>query len=76
MQGPTSDDGKSTGDPAKIVTVLGKEEVVEHKLGDISKDINALGEYLTQHGANRVAIYLPNSLELLVTLFGKSARDT
>ncbi|KAI4136793.1 MAG: hypothetical protein L6R39_007610, partial [Caloplaca ligustica] len=72
VQGPTSDDGKSTGDPAKIVTVLGKEEVVEHKLGDISKDINALGEYLTQHGANRVAIYLPNSLELLVTLFASA----
>lgn len=73
VQGPTGEDGKSTGDPAKILTVLGKEEVVEHKLGDISRDINALGQYLAQHAATRAALYLPNSMELLVTLFGKLA---
>lgn len=73
VQGPTDEDGKTSGEPAKILTVLGKEEVVEHKLGDISKEINAVGEYLTQHAANRVALYLPNSMELLVTLFGKLA---
>ncbi|KAI4175390.1 MAG: hypothetical protein LQ348_006181 [Seirophora lacunosa] len=72
VQGPTGEDGKSTGDPAKILTVLGKEEVVEHKLGDISRDINALGQYLAQHAATRAALYLPNSMELLVTLFASA----
>lgn len=72
--GPTGDDGKSTGNPADILTVLGNERVVNHKLEDVSKEVNAVGEYLTQHAANRVALYLPNSTEFLVTLFGKLAR--
>lgn len=75
VQGPLDDDGKSTGEPAKILTVLGKEEVVEHELGDVSREINAVGEYLSQHAASRVAIYLPNSMELLVTLFGELVRE-
>ncbi|KAL8644471.1 MAG: hypothetical protein Q9210_007240 [Variospora velana] len=72
VQGPTGEEGKSTGDPAKILTILGKEEVVEHKLEDISRDINAVGKYLNQHAANRVAVYLPNSMELLITLFASA----
>lgn len=73
VQGPTSDDGKSTGQPGKVLTVLGKAEVVEHKLEDMSKEINALGHFMKQFHDPRVAIYLPNSAELLVTLFGKSS---
>ncbi|KAL8711487.1 MAG: hypothetical protein Q9220_004145 [cf. Caloplaca sp. 1 TL-2023] len=72
IQGPTGDDGKSTGDPASIYTVLGKEEVVEHKLADVSKEINAIGEYLSQHSASRVAIYVPNAMEFFVTLFASA----
>ncbi|KAL8687589.1 MAG: hypothetical protein Q9218_006284 [Villophora microphyllina] len=72
VQGPTDDNGNHTGEPGGITTVLGKEEVVEQKLADVSKDINAVGEYLTQHGARRVAIYVPNSLEFLVTLFASA----
>ncbi|KAL8873188.1 MAG: hypothetical protein Q9174_001309 [Haloplaca sp. 1 TL-2023] len=72
VQGPTSEDGKSTGEPGKIFTVLGKEETVEHKVEDVSREINAIGEYLSQHGASRVAIYVPNSLEFLVTLFASA----
>ena len=74
LQGPTDDDGKSTGQPAKVLTVLGKEEVVEHKLEEVSKDINAIGQHLSQHSASRVALYLPNSLELLAALFGELPR--
>ena len=70
VQGPTSEDGSSTGGPGKILTVLGKEKVVEHTVESISKEINALGQYLSQHGANHVAIYVPNSVESLVALFG------
>lgn len=74
VQGPTGDDGKTTGDPGKILTVVGKDEVVEHNLADISKEINAVGEYLSQHGTSRVAIYVPNSVEFLVTMFGKCTK--
>lgn len=73
VQGPTSDDGKPNGLPGKVLTVLGKAEVVEHKLEDMSKEINALGHFMKQFRDPRVAIYLPNSAELLVTLFGKSS---
>ncbi|KAL8751172.1 MAG: hypothetical protein Q9184_006148 [Pyrenodesmia sp. 2 TL-2023] len=51
---------------------MGKEHVVSHKLGDISKEINALGEYISHHTANRVALYLPNSVELLITVFASA----
>lgn len=73
VQGPTDEKGESTGEPGRITTVLGKEEVVEHNLANVSKEINAVGEYLVQHGASRVALYVPNSLEFLVTLFGTFA---
>ncbi|KAL9001783.1 MAG: hypothetical protein Q9188_005257 [Gyalolechia gomerana] len=71
LQGPTDDEGKPIGQPARISTLLGKDEIVEHKLVDLTGEINAVGEYLSQHAASRVAIYLPNSTELLVTLFGE-----
>jgi acyl-CoA synthetase (AMP-forming)/AMP-acid ligase II len=53
------------------MTVLGKEEVVEHDIEQINKDINIVGTYLANSGVKRVAIYLPNSIEFLVGLFGK-----
>ncbi|KAI4265212.1 MAG: hypothetical protein L6R38_009583 [Xanthoria sp. 2 TBL-2021] len=71
-RGPIDDEGKPTGEPGKIYTVLGREGVTEHRLSDVTKEINAVGEYLVQHGAKRVAIYVPNSMEFLVTLFASS----
>ena len=70
LQGPAGEDGKATGEPGKILTVLGKEGIVEHKLADLSKEINAFGRFMKQFQNPRVAIYLPNSTEFLVTLFG------
>ncbi|KAL8665345.1 MAG: hypothetical protein Q9168_007720 [Polycauliona sp. 1 TL-2023] len=72
VRGPVDEEGKSTGEPGKIYTVLGREGVTEHKLGEVTKEINAVGEYLVQHGAKRVAIYVPNSMEFLVTLFASA----
>ncbi|KAL8848974.1 MAG: hypothetical protein Q9221_006005 [Calogaya cf. arnoldii] len=72
IRGPVDDEGKTTGEPGRIYTVLGKEGDTEHRLSDVTKEINAVGEYLVQHGAKRVAIYLPNSMEFLVTLFASS----
>ena len=58
--------------PAKILTVLGKEEVLEHSHDEISKEINIIGNQIQQHGGKRVAIYLPNSVELLTTVFASA----
>ncbi|KAF2871099.1 hypothetical protein BDV95DRAFT_495051 [Massariosphaeria phaeospora] len=58
----------STG-PGKILTVFGKEDVTEHSISDLSKEIGVIGKHLKDHGAKRVAVYLPNSIEFLVALF-------
>ena len=68
---PGADDDKSTGQVGLVKTVLGKEEVLEHTFEQLSKEINALGKYVKSHGSTRVAIYLSNSVELLVALMGQ-----
>ena len=58
--------------PGKIMTVLGKEEVIEHSHEEISKEINIIGNQIQQHGGKRVAVYLPNSIEFLTILFASA----
>ena len=70
VSGPADSDGKPTSEPGKVLTVLGKEEVVEHSFAKLTGEINAIGQHVRVHRQGRVAIYLPNSVELLVTLFG------
>ena len=70
VSGPVDNDGKPTGEPGKVLTVLGKEEVVEHSFAKLSSEIIAIGQHVKVHGEGRVAIYLPNSVELVVSLFG------
>jgi hypothetical protein len=53
----------------KILTVFGKEDVVEHNVSEISNDIAIIGECISKHRGTRVAIYLPNSVEFLAALF-------
>lgn len=53
-----------------IMTVLGSEEVEEHEIEDVSTYIAVVGQHLKDKGVKRVAIYLPNSLEYIVTIFG------
>ncbi|KAF2021301.1 hypothetical protein BU24DRAFT_430041 [Aaosphaeria arxii CBS 175.79] len=53
----------------KIITVFGKQDITEHKIPDITKEIAIIGKHLQDHGAKRVAIYLPNSVEFLAALF-------
>lgn len=55
-----------------IMSVFGKEEVVEHEYDQMSREINVLGKHLKDAGVSRVAIYMPNSLEYLLAIFGKS----
>jgi hypothetical protein len=62
----------SASTQGKILTVYGKEEVVEHNVDDISKEIYVVGDNISKHGGKRVAIYLPNSVEFLAALFACS----
>lgn len=71
LSGPVDNDGKPVDKPGKVLTVLGKEEVVEHSFEKMTAEINAVGQHIQSHGGSRVAIYLPNSVELLVTFFGE-----
>ncbi|KAK4189654.1 peroxisomal long chain acyl-CoA synthetase 7 [Podospora australis] len=66
------EDGPSKGATGRILTVEGTEHVVEHNLADLTRQINLIGRYILDRGGNRVAIYLPNSVELLLTLFACS----
>lgn len=63
------DRNSNPGGKATIKTVLGKQEIIEHNLDELSKEIAIMGRHLKVHGATRVAVYLPNSVELLATLF-------
>lgn len=56
---------------ASFLTVLGTELVEEHKIDSLSNEINVLGSYIQQYEGKRVAIYLPNCIEFIVTIFGK-----
>lgn len=67
--GTTGADGKEI--PAGVImTVLGKEEIEEHDIKDLSRQIQIMGRHFKESGAKSVAIYLPNSIEFLLTVFG------
>ena len=58
------------GETLSIASVLGKRTARYTPKG-LTKDMNALGQHLQNGGTRKIALYLPNSAELLVTLFGK-----
>ena len=59
--------GKNT----RILSVKGRDEPITHDFQTLSKQINIIGKHVQSQGGKRVAIFLPNSIEFLVTLFGK-----
>lgn len=63
------DKGASSSGSAHIMTVFGKDGVTEHPLEEVTKEIAVIGKHLQGRGTKRVAVYLPNSLEFLCTLF-------
>ncbi|KAJ0308361.1 hypothetical protein COL5a_000739 [Colletotrichum fioriniae] len=67
-----SEEGKPVVGKGRLLTVLGSENVIEHQLDDITRQINLIGQHIHEQGGIRVAVYLPNSIELLVTLFACS----
>ncbi|KAK4149448.1 hypothetical protein C8A00DRAFT_18860 [Chaetomidium leptoderma] len=62
------EDGPTKGRTGRILTVQGAQ-VIEHRLDAITRQINLIGQHILNQGGHRVAIYLPNSVELIVTLF-------
>lgn len=59
----------SSSGTATLMTVLGTHELAEHDIAGVSKEMAIIGQHLHDHNARRVAVYLPNSLELLVVVF-------
>jgi hypothetical protein len=72
--GSTGPDGKPVP-KGRILTVLGTEQVVEHDIDQLSRDIAIIGQHFKHVGVTKLAIYLPNSVEYLAAIFGKSGRD-
>lgn len=72
LKGPVGQDGNTVGAPGKVLIVLGREEVIQYGFDQLTKEINAMGEYIVAHRGARVAMYLHNSVELLVTFFSRS----
>lgn len=70
--GKVGEDGKEVPKGA-IMTIHGKEDVVEHDIEGWSKEINVIGKHLKDAGVKKVAIYLPNGVEYLSTIFGMAA---
>lgn len=66
---PREQAGTSTS-MGKIFTVLGREKTVDHPPDQITKEINSIGQSIRSHGGKRVAVYMPNRIELLASLFG------
>ena len=64
--------GASQPTPKKqeILTVFGRQDIQSHDIDELNMEIAVIGEYLHKHGSKRVAIYLPNSVEFLSTVFG------
>ncbi|KAF1925047.1 uncharacterized protein M421DRAFT_71067 [Didymella exigua CBS 183.55] len=54
---------------ATLMTVQGTEQLSEHDISGVSKEMAIVGKHLQDHAAKRVAVYLPNSLEFLAVLF-------
>ncbi|KAK0635201.1 hypothetical protein B0T17DRAFT_569430 [Bombardia bombarda] len=63
------DEGPTKGVTGRVMTVMGTELVTDHALDSITRQINLIGQHILDQGGNRVAIYLPNSVELIATLF-------
>lgn len=68
--GPVDNEGKPTGQSGSVSTVMGRDQVARSDFNSLSADVSSAGAHLKSHGGQRVAIYLSNSQELLVTLFG------
>lgn len=71
VNGITDSNGQPTGRKPSFRSVHGKE-IEDHDLTDLTGQINIIGSYLKEKGSTCVAIYLPNSVEMLLAVFGEA----
>ncbi|ERF74062.1 hypothetical protein EPUS_03877 [Endocarpon pusillum Z07020] len=69
VRGPLKDDGSAAGPKGKLLTVLGREKIMERSLESVTLEINIVGRYIQQIEGKYVAICLSNSVELLASIF-------
>lgn len=55
-----------------VSVCFGRDVLIGSSADDITRHINVIGRYIEEQGSIKVAIYLPNSIELLVTLLACS----
>ncbi|KAI1332149.1 hypothetical protein F5Y16DRAFT_358636 [Xylariaceae sp. FL0255] len=67
-----ANEGEGPKGRGRFLTVHGSEKVIEHKIDDITRSINLVGQYISSQKGTKVAIYLPNSVEYIATLFACS----
>lgn len=64
--------GKDDVPKGRILTILGREEVVEHEVDTLTAEIAVMGQHMKDAGVKRIAIYLPNCAEYLMAVFACS----
>ncbi|KAI4723104.1 acetyl-CoA synthetase-like protein [Aureobasidium sp. EXF-10727] len=62
----------SSSSKATILSIHGNDSHFEHDFTQLSKSINIIGSHLQKAGIQQVAIYSPNSVEYIVTIFACS----
>ncbi|KAI9789504.1 MAG: hypothetical protein M1835_001626 [Candelina submexicana] len=67
-----SSEGQSAVEKSTIITFHGDDELVHHDVNEVTREINIIGGYIEKLGIKNVAIYLPNSIELLAAIFAAS----
>ncbi|EEY14118.1 conserved hypothetical protein [Verticillium alfalfae VaMs.102] len=70
--GTPDEDGKPASGKGRLLTVHGARQVIEANIDDVTRQINLIGQHIHEQGGIRVAIYLPNSIELIAALFACS----
>ncbi|KAM5471992.1 hypothetical protein MauCBS54593_003399 [Microsporum audouinii] len=71
VRGELKSDGTPTGKRGSIYTVLGKNSK-ERNVDDVSREINIIGQYIRDTKAQKVAICLTDSVEMLATIFASA----
>lgn len=69
MRGVQKEDVSQFGKRGKIYSVLGRL-VTEHRLEDVTQEMNVIGRYIEETKAKSVAVCLTDSVELLAAIFG------
>lgn len=67
--------GGAEGSRGEIMTICDTKQVVKHDINQLSRQIAILGHYLEDCNVKRMAICLPNSVELLCAMFGGLTQD-